>query len=159
MGFKIILVPHDGSAMSDKALDKAVEIAKLARGSQIIIIHVIPEIPTPIFSREIRSPKTGEVITFSEYMISLYQEIESEMREKLEDKKKKYSLEEGIVLEIFITVGNPSDKILEYATDKKADLIVIGSIGITGVSKFFKGLGSVSRNVSEKVSCPVLIVR
>ena len=159
MGFKIILVPHDGSTMSDKALDKAVEIAKLAKGSQIIIIHVIPEIPTPIFSREIRSPKTGEVITFSEYMISLYQEIESEMREKLEDKKKKYSLEDGMLIEIYITIGNPSDKILEYATDKKADLIVIGSIGITGVSKFFKGLGSVSRNVSEKVSCPILIVR
>ena len=159
MGFKIILVPHDGSVMSDKALDKAVEIAKLAKGSQIIIIHVIPEIPTPIFSKEIRSHKTGKVITFSEYMVSLYQEMESVMREKLEDKKKKYSLEDGMLIEIFITIGNPSDKILEYATDKKADLIVIGSIGVTGVSKFFKGLGSVSRNVSEKVSCPVLIVR
>lgn len=159
MAFKIILVPHDGSVMSDKALDKAVEIAKLAKGSQIIIIHVIPEIPTPIFSREIRSPETGEVITFSEYMISLYQKIESEMREKLEDKKKKYRLEDNMLIEIFITIGSPSDKILEYATDKKADLIVIGSIGVTGVSKFFKGLGSVSRNVSEKVSCPVLIVR
>lgn len=158
MGFKVILVPHDGSAMSDKALDKAAEIAKLVKGSQIIIIHVIPEIPTPIFSRVIRSPKTGEIITFSEYMVSLYQEMESEMREKLEDKKKKYSLYD-ISIEIFITIGSPSDKILEYATDKNVDLVVIGSIGITGVSKFFKGLGSVSRNVSEKVSCPILIVR
>ena len=158
MGFKVILVPHDGSAMSDKALDKAAEIAKLAKGSQIIIIHVIPEIPTPIFSEVIRSPNTGEIITFSEYMISLYQEMESEMREKLEDKKKKYSLYD-ISIEIFITIGSPSDKILEYATDKNVDLVVIGSIGITGVSKFFKGLGSVSRNVSEKVSCPILIVR
>lgn len=158
MGFKVILVPHDGSAMSDKALDKAAEIAKLVKGSQIIIIHVIPEIPTPIFSRVIRSPKTGEIITFSEYMVSLYQEMESEMREKLEDKKKKYSLYD-ISIEIFITFGSPSDKILEYTTDKNVDLVVIGSIGITGVSKFFKGLGSVSRNVSEKVSCPILIVR
>ena len=158
MGFKVILVPHDGSAMSDKALDKAAEIAKFAKGSQIIIIHVIPEIPTPIFSRVIRSPNTGKIITFSEYMVSLYQEMESEMREKLEDKKKKYSLYD-ISIEIFITIGSPSDKILEYATDKNVDLVVIGSIGITGVSKFFKGLGSVSRNVSEKVSCPILIVR
>src|ERR671910_309728 len=158
MGFKIILVPHDGSTMSDKALDKAVEIAKLAKGSHIIIIHVIPEIPTPIFSRVIRSPKTGEVITFSEYMISLYQEMESEMREKLEDRKEKYS-KYGFPIEVYITTGIPTDKILEYATDKKVDLIVIGSIGVTGISKFFKGLGSVSRNVSEKVLCPVLIIR
>jgi nucleotide-binding universal stress UspA family protein len=156
--YKTILVPHDGSAMSDKALDKAVEIAKLSQGSQIIIIHIIPEIPTPIFSREIRSPNTGKVITFSEYMLSIYQEMESEMRIKLEDKKKKYSLDD-ILIDIFITIGSPSDKILEYASEKHVDLIVIGSIGVTGISKFFKGLGSVSRNVSEKVSCPVLIVR
>ena len=144
--------------MSNKALDHTVEIARLIKDSKIIIIHVIPEIPTPIFSKEVRSPKTGVVITFSEYMLSLYQEIESEMREKLERKKEKYS-KHGLDIEIYITIGSPIDKILEYTTDKKVDLIVIGSIGVTGISKFFKGLGSVSRIVSEKVSCPVLIVR
>ena len=80
------------------------------------------------------------------------------MREKREERKEKYS-KYGFPIEIFITTGIPTDKIIEYATDKKVDLIVIGSIGVTGISKFFKGLGSVSRNVSEKVSCPVLIVR
>jgi nucleotide-binding universal stress UspA family protein len=48
---------------------------------------------------------------------------------------------------------------IEYASHIKADLIVIGGIGVTGVTKFFKDLESVSRNVSEKISCPVLIVR
>jgi nucleotide-binding universal stress UspA family protein len=144
--------------MSDKALDKAVELANIIKESRIMIIHVIPEIPTPIFSRVIRSPKTGEVINFSEYMESLYQEMESKMREKLEERKEKYH-KHGFPIEIYITIGSPIDKILEYSTDKKVDLIVIGSIGLTGVSKFFKGIGSVSRNVSEKVSCPVLIVR
>ena len=158
MVFKTILVPYDGSAMSDKALDKAVELANILKESRIMIIHVIPEIPTPIFSRVIRSPKTGEVINFSEYMESLYQEMESKMREKLEERKEKYH-KHRFPIEIYITIGSPIDKILEYSTDKKVDLIVIGSIGLTGVSKFFKGIGSVSRNVSEKVSCPVLIVR
>ena len=88
MVFKTILVPYDGSAMSDKALDKAVELANIIKESRIMIIHVVPEIPTPIFSRVIRSPKTGEVITFSEYMVSLYQEMESKMRERLEERKK-----------------------------------------------------------------------
>ena len=76
--------------MSDKALDKAVELANIIKKSRIMIIHVVPEIPTPIFSRVIRSPKTGEVITFSEYMVSLYQEMESKMRERLEERKEKY---------------------------------------------------------------------
>lgn len=158
MVFKTILIPYDGSNMSDKALDHTVEIARLIKDSKIIIMQVIPEIPIPIFSKEIRSPETGEVITFSEYMVSLYQEMELEMREKLEGRKEKYS-KYGLDIEIYITIGSPIDKILEYTTNKKVDLIVIGSIGVTGISKFFKGLGSVSRNVSEKVSCPVLIVR
>ena len=158
MIFKTILVPYDGSDMSDKALDKAVEVAKLVNGSKIIIIHVIPEIPTPIFLKEIRSSKTGARITFSEYMESLYEQMESEIKEKLKERKEKYS-KSGLDLEIYITVGKPTDKILEYSNDIKVDLVVIGSIGVTGISKFFKGLGSVSRNVSEKVSCPVLIVR
>jgi len=88
MVFKTILVPYDGSAMSDKALDKAVELATIIKESRILIIHVVPEIPTPIFSRVIRSPQTGEVITYSEYMVALYQEMESEMRKRLEERKK-----------------------------------------------------------------------
>jgi len=40
--FKTILVPYDGSAMSDKALDKAVELANIIKESRIMIIHVIP---------------------------------------------------------------------------------------------------------------------
>lgn len=155
---KKILLPYDGSAMSEKAFDKAVEIAKMVKESQIIIIYVIAEMPTPIFSRVIRSPKTGEVTTFSEYMSVLYKGMESEMRQKLEDKKKKYSSDD-LSIEIIITTGSPIDKIIECAINKKVDLIVIGSIGISGFSKFLKGLGSVSRNVSEKASCPVLIVR
>ena len=58
MVFKTILVPYDGAAMSDKALDKAVELATIIKESIIMIIHVIPEFSTPIFSKEIRSPKT-----------------------------------------------------------------------------------------------------
>ena len=84
--------------------------------------------------------------------------MESKMREKLEGRKEKYS-KHDLDIEIYITIGSPIDKILEYTTDKKIDLIVIWSIDVTGISKFFKGLGSVSRNVSEKVSCPALIVK
>ena len=42
------------------------------------------------FQKRYDSPKTGEVITFSEYMVSLYQEMESKMRERLEERKEKY---------------------------------------------------------------------
>lgn len=158
MTFKKILVPYDGSAMSDKALEKAVEISKLVEGSQITVIHVIQEISTPVFDRAIRSPRTGEMTSFAEYMTIVYQEIRDSMQKGLDERKRKIKAQ-GISINIFLTKGNPSDKIVDYATNEKVDLVVIGSVGLTGVSKFFKGLGSVSRNVSERVSCPVLIVR
>jgi hypothetical protein len=94
---------------SDKALDKAVELANIIKESRIMIIHIVSEIPTPIFSRVIRSPKTGEGITFSEYMVSLYQEMESKMRERVEERKEKYS-KYGVPIEVYITTGIPTDR-------------------------------------------------
>ena len=41
-----ILVPHDGTEMSDKALAKAIELVK-AFGGTLILLHVIEEIPVP----------------------------------------------------------------------------------------------------------------
>ena len=41
-----ILVPHDGTEMSDKAFGKAVELAK-ALGSSLILLHVLEEISVP----------------------------------------------------------------------------------------------------------------
>lgn len=37
-----ILVPHDGSEMSDRALNKAIEFAKLLN-SEIIILHILDD--------------------------------------------------------------------------------------------------------------------
>jgi nucleotide-binding universal stress UspA family protein len=50
-----------------------------------------------------------------------------------------------------------SDTILKFANKEKANLIVMGNIGLSGISKL-KTLGSVSRSIAEKSSCPVLIV-
>jgi len=41
-----ILVPHDGTEMSDKALEKAVELAKTFK-AELVLFHVIEEIPVP----------------------------------------------------------------------------------------------------------------
>jgi nucleotide-binding universal stress UspA family protein len=57
-----------------------------------------------------------------------------------------------------IVDGNIAEEILKVAKKKAADLIVIGSQGLHGISRL-KTLGSVSRKVSELASCPVLIVR
>jgi nucleotide-binding universal stress UspA family protein len=53
--------------------------------------------------------------------------------------------------------GDPSDVLLETATEFEADLIVVGSKGLTGASRFV--LGSVASAVSHHARCDVLIVQ
>ena len=52
----------------------------------------------------------------------------------------------------------PADKIMEMAIEENVDLIVMGNVGLSRFSKL-KALGSVSRNVSERAKCPVMLVR
>lgn len=61
-------------------------------------------------------------------------------------------------MDFIIIFGNSSNEIIKISKNRKVDLIVIGSKGLSWVAKL-KGLGSVSRNVSENTSCPITIIR
>ena len=82
----------------------------------------------------------------------------------LSARKKKYeshlSRDNNFIIrvEVLVSQGNSvSDTIIKFANKEKANLIVVGNIGLSGISKL-KTLGSVSRSIAEKSSCPVLIV-
>ena len=53
--------------------------------------------------------------------------------------------------------GDPAEAILRVAEDQAADLIVVGSRGLSTVARFF--LGSVAERVARHALCPVLLVR
>jgi nucleotide-binding universal stress UspA family protein len=59
--------------------------------------------------------------------------------------------------EKMIVEGNPSSEILRIAGENNADVIVMGSIGKTGLEKFL--MGSVAERVVRSSKLPVLIVR
>jgi nucleotide-binding universal stress UspA family protein len=52
--------------------------------------------------------------------------------------------------------GDPADALIDVAEDTGGDLIVVGSRGMTGATRFF--LGSVPNKVSHHAPCDVLIV-
>ncbi len=54
-----------------------------------------------------------------------------------------------------ILLGDPVEKIVDYARDKSGDLIVISSHGAKGLEKIL--LGSVTKRVLKRAHCPVLI--
>ena len=80
------------------------------------------------------------------------------MQKDIEEKKKAYKSIEGIKLQSHIFYGDPANQIIDYSNNNRVDLIVIGSNGLQGLAKI-RGLGSVSRKVSESVSCAVTIIR
>lgn len=53
--------------------------------------------------------------------------------------------------------GQPYEEILNEASERKIDLIVIASHGKTGLQKYF--IGSVTEKVMKEAKCPVLLVR
>lgn len=76
----------------------------------------------------------------------------------MDEKKERYKHIDGIKLESLILYGDPANQIVDYSNNNRVDLIVMGSNGLQGLAKF-KGLGSVSRKVSEAVSHPMTIIR
>ncbi len=152
-----ILVPYDGSKHAEKALNKAVNLAKLIKGSEMIILNVIEEILTPplVFPTRIRHYKTGEDTTLSTYFRDLQTDMRYKMINTLEKIKQKY--EKSVKIRTVVLVGLAEDKIVEFANRQNVDLIVMGSKGLKGISRLL--MGSVSRHVSEKVKCSVMIVR
>ena len=157
MQYSKILVPYDASKMSDKALKRAVEIAKTNQ-SDIFIINVIPEIP--VSSRQISNIQTsdkGEII-FTPSTKEAYDKMESNINSIIKEKKKEYS-NEKIHIESSIKIGPIVETIVKFTKDNDIDIIVFGNKGLSGLSGFLMGLDSVSRRVAEKTSCDILIVR
>ena len=79
-----------------------------------------------------------------------------------DEKIVKQLMNENIKVTSKVLIGNTSsstsDQILKFAKDNQINMIIMGSKRLEkGVSKI-KALGSVSRSVSERASCPVLIV-
>ncbi len=74
--------------------------------------------------------------------------------------EKKYSKEmhkEAFMAHALCVAGDPAEMIAKTARQKKVDLVVIGSKGLTGIKQFF--LGSVSRKVSTYSNHSVLVVK
>lgn len=153
-----ILVPYDDSEPSNKALDHAVNIAKLSDESEVILLYVIAEFLTYHFiERPARSIKTGEKITHSQYLKEVYELLEVSANDVLNKKKEEIKKMAGLEIRTKLLTGHISNTIINFATKEKVDLIVIGNVGRSGISKI-KTLGSVSRSVSERGPCPVLII-
>lgn len=140
-----ILHPSDFSRASGAAFGRALAMAKVDR-AQLLLVHVLTP-PVPIAGEGYISPK-------------VYEDLEASARKYgqqhlavLQAKARKA----GVKAVTLLVDGVAHAQIARVAKSKKADLIVIGTHGRTGLAKFF--LGSVASRVVAAAPCPVLTAR
>jgi nucleotide-binding universal stress UspA family protein len=152
---KRILLPHDGTEISNNALAKAFEFAE-AFDAEIILLHVIKEVPVPpsimLGNDRILIAKTKRRIAKE-----LGEEWTKLAQEKIIDNFKKNQTKKKVKTTVSVIQGSPVGEIIKFAKGYKIDMIIMGSRRLHNISKI-KGLGSVARNVSEIATCPVMIV-
>jgi len=146
MLFRNIMVPYDGSKYSLHAFKIALDIAQ-KYDSKLTVL-------TCLAKPEYR----GVWYYDSRYTEAVLKKEEKAARENIskmiEPSKKKTDI--PINFKIIPTV-RIADQIASFAKSHKIDLVVMGSHGRTGFDKVV--LGSVAHGVSQKVHCPVMIVK
>ena len=141
-----ILHPSDFSKGSGAAFAKAVELAK-ANGADLVLLHVLAP-PLPLMAGDgYVSPQVYEDLDRSARAYA------SKELAGLVAKARKAGVRANAVLRD----GIAHEQIARAARSPRADMIVIGTHGRTGLAKLF--LGSVAGRVVSTATCPVMTVR
>jgi nucleotide-binding universal stress UspA family protein len=138
--FKKILIPTDGSENTKDAIAKGLELAK-TMDAEVTALYVVDQ------TSFINFPMDSTIV-------SVYSMLEKEGKEAV-DYVKREGEKMGVKVTIKIEEGSPSRKIVDES--KFNDLVVMGTLGRSGISKLL--LGSVAERVVRFAECPVLVVR
>ncbi len=145
---KKIMVAIDGSAVSDKAFEMAVDLAN-KYGAGLHLFHVV---------REMQVPLTPGIMDQYEKLQRQRHEVLSTAGDLALNQAKRVAESKGIAsVETDMGTGDPANAIVAYAGQNNIDLIVIGSRGLGKVEGLL--LGSVSRKVSNTAKANCLIVK
>ena len=142
---KRILIPIDGSDYSRRAVKYATRIAK-DENAKLFCIHCIVCIPYVYIN-----PASST----DQYYRDIKDKVESWF-----DEVRRIGKIEGVTevkTECFMDPHSVTNSILNYAVSREIDLIVIGTMGRTGLKRFL--MGSVANGVVQHAHCPVLLVR
>jgi len=134
-----VIVAVDGSDYGVTAARTAVELAQACRLGELTFVHVVSlkpgQIGTPDYPERPDIPERWPVF-----------------QEPLQ-----LARAAGVKARCEVLYGHPAEQLLHYARQKQVELIVMGSLGVSGVKEFF--LGSVASRVVANAPCSVWVVR
>jgi nucleotide-binding universal stress UspA family protein len=83
--------------------------------------------------------------------------VESALLDEIANELKAASIAERVHFFVHVRIGRPAEELLDLARQVGADLIIVGSQGLTGVERLV--LGSVSERVVREAGCTVEVAR
>jgi nucleotide-binding universal stress UspA family protein len=144
--FQSIVVGTDGSETARKAVEAAVDLAKLT-GAKVELVSAYE----PVSSQRLRD-EARQVPPDLQWMVNPREDVDATLADAAERVG-----EAGVASRVYAREGDPADAILDVAEELGSDLIVVGNKGMTGAKRFL--LGSVPNKVSHHAPCSVMIVR
>lgn len=143
--YQRILVPIDGSATSERALDEAIKFAQ-QQNAQVEVIHVLEDIW--YFDNE-------DYLNYAELIQSM-----RGIGEKILAQAQKKLKQAGVAAEIKLLEMQGeriASVIATEAKNNRADLIIIGTHGRSGFSRML--MGSIAEGVVRTAHIPILLIR
>jgi nucleotide-binding universal stress UspA family protein len=140
-----IIFASDFSKASGKAFATALTMARANRATLTILHVFVPSMPI-VPEQYINTASLEQIDSRAK------QWSQQQLRKLTEKAKKTGGRAIGLLLE-----GDPAQQIARATRSKRADLLVVGTHGRTGLAKFF--VGSVAGRLVATVSCPVVTVR
>jgi nucleotide-binding universal stress UspA family protein len=142
MSFAHILVAYDGSELSKKALNKAKELLKDG-SSKLEVVYVFHN-PVVVIGESVINPSDRYEKEYATHVQATINYLNEEISHLSNAK-------------VTVLQGNPASVILDYSEEIGANLIVVGSRGLSDFKEFI--LGSVSHNIAQHSKVPVLIIK
>lgn len=147
--FKHILLPTDGSKLSDRAVKRGLAFAKSIK-AKVTAIHVVPEFQMVA--------DEGFVAPMSAQFKQRFEEEARVRAKKVLDKAEKMAQTTGVAYSgVIVNSDFPYQQIIHTAQKRKCDLIMMASHGRHGLSGLL--LGSETAKVLTHSKIPVLVVR
>jgi len=141
--FNKILLPLDGSALAERAIDQAEDLGKMS-GAEILLLRVVP---APLG----KAPESGQAEESKAFAESVNRS--TAYLEKIATRLEAMDVKSRIL----VPCGEPYAEILAAAHKEDVDCIVMSTHGRSGLSRLV--MGSVAESVLHATRRPVMLVK
>lgn len=140
--YRNIVIATDGSEYSKRAISYGIELAKISGAT----VHALYVVDTTSSISQSWTVGKG----------SIYEILKKEGEKAISEVKEREEAS-GVEVKEALLEGHPSNEIIDFAENNNIDLIVMGTLGKTGLDRFM--MGSVAEKVVRGSKVPVLVVR